>query len=63
VAGSCECGDEPSGSGATELVTVECIIQVLSYHSFFFVSEECQPLIQCTSFFAAITLCPQKLQN
>jgi hypothetical protein len=24
VAGCCECGDEPSGSGATELVILQC---------------------------------------
>jgi hypothetical protein len=27
VAGSCECGDEPSGSGATELVTEPDVLQ------------------------------------
>jgi hypothetical protein len=29
LAGSCECGDEPPGSGATELVAVlNCLVQV-----------------------------------
>jgi hypothetical protein len=25
---SCECGDEPSGSGATELVSYNCYVKV-----------------------------------
>jgi hypothetical protein len=35
VAGCCECGDEPSGSGATELglscstVAVNCVVDIL----------------------------------
>jgi hypothetical protein len=28
--GSCECGDEPSGSGATELVVMDERVSVLS---------------------------------
>jgi hypothetical protein len=27
VAGCCECGDEPSGSGATELVRYDVVIE------------------------------------
>jgi hypothetical protein len=30
LAGCCECGDEPSGSGATELVTSHAIVQFLT---------------------------------
>jgi hypothetical protein len=26
VAGCCECGDEPSGSCATELVSLKCVL-------------------------------------
>jgi hypothetical protein len=29
LAGCCECGDESSGSGATELVTVNMMVQCL----------------------------------
>jgi hypothetical protein len=31
VAGCCECGDEPSGSCATELVVVVVVVVVILY--------------------------------
>jgi hypothetical protein len=31
VAGCCECGDEPSGSCATELVSIQSVSQKLLY--------------------------------
>jgi hypothetical protein len=33
AAGSCECGDEPSGSGATELVKVVTMVNCSPHHA------------------------------
>jgi hypothetical protein len=39
VAGSCEYGDEPSGSGAVELVTIALVIAVVSFQIFTFFKQ------------------------
>jgi hypothetical protein len=51
VAGCCECGDEPSGSGATELVS-QSVSCTCSAHSILLCGEKCS---LCSFLHAAVT--------